>query len=191
MITLDLLRLLRFRKAFSASWMRKEWHRRGLPYEGVSSLLVSMGAVERSKDGMYRWIEDVDEVEIAEKQQILMVCMTDYDFIDFATSHTYTQAYAITDTLRCKSAGGAIKQMANLERVVKKGDVVSLDGMILEIVKNSPGISPSDVARLFPDRTYGSIYCQISRMDKWGLVDLVKRSSGYGCSKVFPKGAVE
>lgn len=189
MITLDLLRLLRFRKAFSASWMRKEWHRRGLAYEGVSSLLVSMGAVERSKDGMYRWIEDADEVELAEKMQILMCCMTDWDFIDFATSHTYAQAFCLTEVPRSKTTECAAK--IGCDERPSGYRIYALDDQIIEIVQSSPGISPKSIATMFPDRTYMSVYAYLSRMEKRGAIRIHHRKTpGKGCAKVFPVEAV-
>ena len=188
MITLDLLRLLKYRRFITSSWIRKEWHRRGFTHEGVVALLVSIGAIAPFKEG-YLWIEEADEVELAEKMQILMCCMTDWDFIDFATSHTYAQAFCLTEVPRSKTTECAAK--IGCDERPSGYRIYALDDQIIEIVQSAPGISPKSIAMMFPDRTYMSVYAYLSRMEKRGAIRIHHRKTpGKGCAKVFPVEAV-
>ena len=175
MITLDLLKLLKYRRFVTAYWFRRECHARGWDETGVLTTLADLGILKRKTPGDYVWSDDADMDDLASRIQTFLVCHTEEDYNVASMSVRKNSLHALF--------GEGIYHAKH-----KPKTKLGQEGYdaILELVKFFPGISPKDIADYFPHRSYITVYSAIRRMSDAGLISYEYRSSARAPSRCFP-----
>lgn len=177
MITLDLLKLLKYRRFVTTYWFRRECHARGWDENGVLPTLADLGILKRKTPGDYVWNDDADENDLARRIQIFLVCHTEDD-LDIASV-----------SVRKNSLHALFGEGIYHAKPKPKAEW-SREGYdaIIELVNLFPGISPKDIAEYFPHRSYVAVYSAIRRMADAGLISYEYRSSARAPGRCLPMG---
>lgn len=175
MITLDLLKLLKYRRFVTAYWFRRECHARGWDERGVLTTLADLGILKRKTPGEYVWRDDADIDDLASRIQTFLVCHTEEDYNVASMSVRESSLHALF--------GEGIYHAKPKAKWGQEGY-----DAIFELVKLFPGISPKDIADYFPHRSYITVYSAIRRMADAGLISYEYRSSARAPSRCFPVG---
>lgn len=182
MITMDFLKLMKFRRRVTSLWLRRECHARGIEERGITPLLTRIGALKRVEKSTFLWVDDVDAADLAERIQIFLVCHTEEDYTIAAMSMPLCATFALTG----EGIFHADKVRRRPQRVSEPKVTSEGYKAIVELVRQFPGISPKEIADFFPHRSYSTIYSAIRRMADEGQIIFEMRTSAHGGSRCLP-----